>query len=512
MANLENINYEFMLKAGTILHGIYRIDGYMSSGGFGNTYLATHMMSGSPYAIKEFFMKGVTQRTGNSSMVSVSNSENADEFTHQLVKFKKEAQRLNKLNNKNIVKVHDLFEENGTAYYVMDFIDGEDLRHWLKRMKRPMTEHEVMTILPQVLNALEDVHSKGIWHLDLKPANIMIDRDWTVKLIDFGASKQFDSNRGGVTSSAIAYTSGFAPLEQMERSYDKFGPWTDFYALGATLYNLLTNKRPPMPSDINDDHSIDKQIALPMPDAVSGNLRTLVLWLMTPARDLRPHDISAIRNFLSASPVDSSSTSTIDKETQILSNKHIIGQSPFPTDIKSNQTGKKSQQIVVNPRPNPIAIFFLSASIILLLGCLGYLFYKSPTTSVKPNDLVKASITQKNTNRDDQPELYTSSATDKERYDSNSIVGTWFQPHYAPHHLNFYRDGDVIYHISDDKTVRGKYTLKNNRLTIDLNNGTHLIFKYGNPWNDGRPEKYIYEGNPAKNSGDLYFVKGETKD
>ena len=164
MANQSNINLESMLRTGTILHGTYRIESYLSSGGFGNTYVATHTLFGTKRAIKEFFMKGVTQRTGNTSMVSVSNSENVDEFRHQLEKFKKEARRLFELDNKNIVKVHDLFEENGTAYYVMDYVDGEDLRRWLNRMQRPMTEDEVMKILPQVLNALEDVHSKGIWH------------------------------------------------------------------------------------------------------------------------------------------------------------------------------------------------------------------------------------------------------------------------------------------------------------------------------------------------------------
>ena len=268
-----------MLRTGTVLHGNYRIDSYLSSGGFGNTYVATHTLFGTKRAIKEFFMKGVTQRSGNTSMVSVSNSENVDEVQPQLEKFKKEARRLYQLDNKNIVKVHDLFEENGTAYYVMDYIDGEDLRHWMEREQRPMTESEVMAIVPQVLNALEDVHSKGIWHLDLKPANIIMDRAGAIKLIDFGASKQLDSEHGGFTSSAIAFTNGYAPPEQMEKNLAKFGPWTDFYALGATLHNLLTNKKPPMPSDINDDHSSDKHLALPMPSSISNKTKELVSWI-----------------------------------------------------------------------------------------------------------------------------------------------------------------------------------------------------------------------------------------
>ena len=128
MTDQNNINPESMLKTGTVLRGTYRIDGYLSSGGFGNTYVATHINFNEKYAIKEFFMKGVTQREGNTSMISVSNSENVDEFNHQLEKFKKEARRLRTLSNNHIVRVHDLFDDNGTAYYVMDYVDGEDLR------------------------------------------------------------------------------------------------------------------------------------------------------------------------------------------------------------------------------------------------------------------------------------------------------------------------------------------------------------------------------------------------
>ena len=287
-----------MLRTGTIMHGTYRIESYLSSGGFGNTYVATHTLFGTKRAIKEFFMKGVTQRTCNTSMVSVSNSEKVGEFTHQLEKFKKEARRLFELDNNNIVKVHDLFEENGTAYYVMDYIDGEDLRQWLEREKRPMTEDEVMIILPQVLNALEDVHSKGIWHLDLKPANIMVDSKGCVKLIDFGASKQSENKKGDASSTAVAFTNGYAPIEQMERSSDKFGPWTDFYALGATLYNLLTNKKPPMPSDINTDHTPDKRSALSLPRDVNHKMRDLILWLMKPNYMERPRSVKEIRDHI----------------------------------------------------------------------------------------------------------------------------------------------------------------------------------------------------------------------
>lgn len=291
----EQINSQSMLKVGTILRGIYRIESYLSSGGFGNTYVATNIEFDERVAIKEFFMKGVTQRDGNQTTVSVSNAENQDSFLEQREKFKKEARRLRRLNNSHIVSVHDLFEEHGTAYYVMDYVDGENLAERLKRTGKPMTEAEVNEILPQILDALKSVHDAGIWHLDLKPANIMVDKSGQVKLIDFGASKQLHAQKGGATTStAISYTNGYAPREQMEQNYDKFGPWTDIYALGATLYNLLTKNHPPLPTDIDDDTSEDKHIALPFPQSVNEQTKRCVLWMMSTNRMLRPQNVNAI--------------------------------------------------------------------------------------------------------------------------------------------------------------------------------------------------------------------------
>ena len=291
----QGINNASMLKVGTILRGTYRIDSYLSSGGFGNTYVATNIEFDERVAIKEFFMKGVTQRDDNQTTVSVSNLENTNSFQEQKEKFKKEARRLRKLQNEHIVKVHDMFDENGTAYYVMDYVDGENLSERLKRIGRPMTESEVRLILPQILDALKAVHEAGIWHLDLKPANIMLEKGGMVKLIDFGASKQLNAQNGGATTStAISYTNGYAPREQMEQNYDKFGPWTDIYALGATLYNLLTNKRPPLPTDIDDDITEDKHEALPFPDDVSETIKSLILMMMHTNRMQRPQNIDAI--------------------------------------------------------------------------------------------------------------------------------------------------------------------------------------------------------------------------
>ena len=298
----QEINNASMLKVGTILHGTYRIDRYLSSGGFGNTYVATNIEFDERVAIKEFFMKGVTQRDDNQTTVSVSNSENTNSFLEQKEKFKKEARRLRKMQNEHLVRVHDLFDENGTTYYVMDYVDGENLSEWLKRTGRPMTESEVRLILPQILDALKAVHNEGFCHLDIKPSNIMLEKGGKIKLIDFGASKQLGAN-GTLTTNAptaFAQTPGYAPREQTEQNLNKIGPWTDIYALGATLYNLLTNKRPPLPTDIDDDISEDKHLALPMPADISKQMKDLVLGLMQTNRLRRPQSIAEVQKRISS--------------------------------------------------------------------------------------------------------------------------------------------------------------------------------------------------------------------
>ena len=286
----------------TLKGGQYRIERVLGQGGFGNTYVGINTTFDDKVAIKEFFMQGINGRDDATGAISVSLESNRNQFEEQLEKFKKEALRIRKLDNPHIVKVHDLFEENGTAYYVMDYVDGENLAERLKRTGKPMTEQEVREILPQILDALKTVHDAGIWHLDLKPANIMVDKNGCVKIIDFGASKQLNAQKGGATTStAISYTNGFAPREQMEQNYDKFGPWTDIYALGATLYALLTNKRPPVPTDIDDDMSEDKHNSLPLPEDTSEEMKSFILWMMHTNRNQRPKDVNSVMSKLASS-------------------------------------------------------------------------------------------------------------------------------------------------------------------------------------------------------------------
>ena len=387
------INLESMLRVGTILHGSYRIDRYLSSGGFGNTYVATHIDFDETYAVKEFFMKGVTQRDGNNTSVSVSNREKVEEFKGQLEKFKKEARRLRRLNNPHIVRVHDLFEENGTAYYVMDYVDGENLKDRLKRTGRPMTESEVRLIIPQILDALKTVHDAGIWHLDLKPANIMLEKGGMIKLIDFGASKQYNVQKGGATTgTAISYTPGYAPREQMEQSYEKFGPWTDFYALGGTLYNLLTNQRPPMPTDIDDDRSEDKHLALPLPSTISEKMKALILWMMKTYRNDRPVSVQKIYEFIEKGPtpepdpVQRQEPANVEDDITVIEERHESKPSPKES-LSQEHTDKTDEHEVeieeAEEHNGGHLKKFGVAFVILCFALGGYFLWNSNRTMLK---------------------------------------------------------------------------------------------------------------------------------
>ena len=290
----EQFDIQSLLPLGTLLQlGKYRVDRYLSSGGFVNTYVITNLQFEEQFAMKEFFMKGVNERNEDNTTISVSDKTNRPQFEQQREKFKKEARRLRKLRNKHIVQVHDLFEENGTSYYVMDFVDGESLSNRMKRTGKPLSEKEVLAILPQVLEALDAVHEKGIWHLDLKPGNIMVEGNGNVVLIDFGASKQMSASEGyTTTTTAMCYTQGYAPPEQIDQNMSQIGPWTDLYALGATLYNLLTKNQPPLVSEMFGKNAFVYQVP------VSGHLQYLIRWMMKPNREGRPQSVKEVQNFL----------------------------------------------------------------------------------------------------------------------------------------------------------------------------------------------------------------------
>lgn len=306
ITNMED--FRQLLPVGTVLQDRYRVDEQLASGGFGNTYVVTNIRFDERWAMKEFFMKGISERDGDTCSVSVA-SASKPQFEAQREKFNKEARRLRRLRHPGIVHVEDLFDENGTSYYVMDYIGGGSLAEAIKR-HGPLSEQRVRQILPYMLDALEYVHNQKMWHLDLKPGNILLKNDGQPVLIDFGASKQLGLSGANSTSTAMTYTQGYAPSEQVDQNLDRIGPWTDLYALGATLYILLSGKTPPMVSEIQEAESE----AFIFPKGISEQMRKLILWMMNSNRRKRPQSVAEVRAFLTIEATESLPPDSVDDE------------------------------------------------------------------------------------------------------------------------------------------------------------------------------------------------------
>ena len=284
------------LSVGTVLNSRYRIVSFIKSGGFGNTYEAEDVnFDGMKVVIKELFIGEWCSRGEDSVSVVVSVEQNRQNFSRHIAKFKKEATILRQLFHTRIVRVIDVFEANGTAYYAMDYIDGESLAMRLKALNGgAMMESEVRKYLDQILEALEYVHSKHCYHLDLKPGNIMVNSRGEISLIDFGASKNIvDENGKSLSlSSLLACTPGFAPSEQLDGDMKNLGTHTDMYSLGATLYNLLTGEVPPTPSQIDAD-------GLPAIPGISATLHQAISQCLIPNRNKRIKTVAELRKVLS---------------------------------------------------------------------------------------------------------------------------------------------------------------------------------------------------------------------
>ena len=284
------MNTQYLSSESSLQGGRYRIVSMLGSGGFGITYLGTQTGLERNIVIKEFFMSGYCLRDEYSNLITVPTVSNVEFVKRFKDKFLKEARHIAQLKHPNIVNIIDVFEENGTAYYVMDFIEGGSLVEKVQR-EGPLPENVAKRYILQIADALNYIHQRYMNHLDVKPGNIMLSRNDNAILIDFGLSKQYDSQTGHQTSTTpVGISHGYAPMEQYkEGGVSEFSPETDIYSLGATLYYLLTGERPPVSQEINEDGLRLDQLKA---KNVSWPTISAIINAMKPRRKERTHDIN----------------------------------------------------------------------------------------------------------------------------------------------------------------------------------------------------------------------------
>lgn len=351
----------------TLQEGKYRIETVLGQGGFGITYLATQkiVVKGAigeleteiKVAIKEFFMKDVCNRDSHTSYItipSVGSKEMVERFRQ---KFIKEAQNISRLKHPNIVKVLDVFEENGTAYYVMEYIPGGSLQQYLSE-NAPLQETEVLYYIRKIAGALDYIHEQHMIHLDIKPGNILRRDNEEPVIIDFGLSKQYDEWGYQTSTTPVGISAGYAPIEQYKKGGNQtFSPSTDIYSLGATLYKMITGNTPPDASDIIDN-------GLSLPENISPGIREVIRKAMETKRSDRPQTIS---EFLAILDDKEKQYDESNEETTIL-NEEIKEEKQNNIQSITQQTIKKE----VKQKPKNKKIYYIGlsciAAILIIFG------------------------------------------------------------------------------------------------------------------------------------------------
>lgn len=302
-------DHKYTLPAGTVLHSPvrdYTVLSVLGQGGFGITYKVSSRIEvgnikvRTVFAVKEFFMKEACERDGSNKMVYSTPVSGTVE--DGLKGFIKEARRLNEVckGNRNIVDVNEVFEANGTAYFVMEYLDGGDLRQLVQDGKG-IAEDKALDIIIPIARAMQYIHGKKLLHLDIKPDNIVMrhtpEHGDEPVLIDFGVSVHFDT-RGHLTTlhNSVGVSEGYSPIEQYAM-ITKFTPYSDVYALAATLLFLLTGTNPASAYDVNDAY-LERVI----PADVSHATRAAIMHAMKKLREERTQTMAQFIDELTAEP------------------------------------------------------------------------------------------------------------------------------------------------------------------------------------------------------------------
>ena len=331
----------------TLQNGEYQIQRKLGQGGFGITYLALQRSLNRQVVVKEFFLNGHCTREEHTHHVTVATGGDPKLVSNYYDKFLKEARHIAQLEHPNIVSIISVFEENNTAYYVMKYAPNGSLEDKVKR-EGHLSEADAKRYILKVAKALRFVHQHKMTHLDVKPANILLNANDDPLLIDFGLSKQYDYSTGQATShTPLGISKGYAPIEQYDpEAAGNFSPEMDIYSLGATFFNLLTGITP-------EHASILANNGIPVQElhakGVSQRAISAIFQAMEPLRKDRLHDMDSFISLLEEGPVQ---RPTKQPATQPLSQPYTV-QTIISGETEPAAGVPHEEQAEAQPQPQP---------------------------------------------------------------------------------------------------------------------------------------------------------------
>ena len=339
---------EKALELGTMLKSRYKIGTVIGDGGFGITYRAVDMNTGKGVAVKEFYPREVVARSSmDHTTVKLVNRDNTAQFQKGLNSFLEEANGLARFNNTDkIVNVYDFFEQNGTAYIVMEYLRGKSLSRYAKDHGGKISVSAAINVIMKMCEALSYVHGAGMVHRDISPDNIFVEKTGKIKLIDFGAARESYGNEEKTLS--IVLKPNYAPPEQF-RKKSRQGPWTDVYALGATVYKLLTGRTPDQAIDrIMED---EMQVPSRYNPEVPLFLDRIVMKMMAPKIEDRFQNCDEVRREMlkhvtynpnAALDYGRSRGGGASDTTSVTGNSYSTGQVSMNRSYQANSTGSRN--------------------------------------------------------------------------------------------------------------------------------------------------------------------------